>query len=182
MEDYDSLQVIEDYFNQTDTVSGIDSEHRFDFEKQSEVFGKLSFDPVILEIKCEIESQLLVSEDYRDFSLQEIASTVAVSEPSEYYNCGGRIYILSDKFLTIFESLLIENYIAYPVTLCNRYSNRQWKNYFAVRFVGTTEKKLVTNQLVFVDKRSLVTYFREDVKEKLEKLKLANLAFDWIEG
>lgn len=130
-----------------------------------------------LNITCTVESDLLNSSDYRDYSDLDIERIVAHIEPLEYYNTGYRFEIVSERFLSVLRNNHVEEMLYLPVTLHNKFSKRSWINYFALRFTAYSKRSKVMAHKLFVDDKSLATYYSEDIKDKLEALGLQNQQF-----
>ena len=176
-DDPDVLDEICDYFNKTDIIANIDLDAINDLTKQSEVTGIIDIKPKKIIMKSEAEDQLNIGEDFRDYSLDEINRLAAEAYPLEYDNTGSRLYIISARFISVLDKLNIKNYKAVPVMLYQKYTGREWKEYFAVRYIGLIKKELANGSLLFIDSNSLVVYYHETVKNELLKLNLSYIKF-----
>lgn len=130
-----------------------------------------------LNITCTAESDLLNSPEYRDYTDLEIELIAAQIEPLEYYWTGYRFEIVSARFLSVLNDNQIEDILHLPLILHNKFSGRSWTNYFALRFTAYLKRNKVIAQKLFVDDKSLVTYYSEDLKGKIEALSLQNQQF-----
>jgi hypothetical protein len=177
---------IQTFQNPTEHIFLIDDfemiEHLYRLFNKMEVekFSANSHSAYELSITCTVESDLLNSPDYRDYSNLDIERIVSSIEPLEYYDTGYRFEIVSERFMSVLINNNIEEMLYLPVRLHNKFSNRSWINYFALRFTAYSKRSKAMTRKLFVDDKFFTTYYSEEIKDKLEALGIQNQQFQKI--
>jgi len=153
---------------------GIDEENWEDDVDKLSRRGFLKITPFDFPLVAELEGQK------SHYGRDEIKKNLIHSIPQELYIGGRNLHIISEKIINLFAIDGHEEFMAIPCRLIHKATNREWRNYWFVRFTFEIEEleNIKGSAPYFTGKNGTPFYVSDSIKTQFDSLKIKGIALE----